>query len=225
MTSKKIRLVLCGATGRMGRRVAALAPERNFSIEAGCENLKSVISRADVVLDFSVPEASLRHLEAAAAQKKPFVCGVTGLSGAQQKRVARLASRTAVVWASNMSAGVCVLRRLVRLAAGGLAGFDPSIVEIHHAQKVDAPSGTALALAQELSAAGSRRPPISSIRGGDVVGEHRILFAGVGEQLELIHRAASRDVFAIGALRAARWIYRKPAGFYTLEQVLGLAGQ
>src|SRR5262249_61772776 len=154
---------------------------------------------------------------------KPLVIGTTGRSQQQRKAIEETAHSAPVVLASNFSVGVNVLLWLTQRAAELLGSdFNPEIVETHHKMKKDAPSGTGKTLAEILKAVRNSEIPIQSIREGDVVGEHTIIFSGPGESLELTHRAANRGIFALGALRAAKWIINKPPGLYSMQDVLGL---
>jgi 4-hydroxy-tetrahydrodipicolinate reductase len=203
---------------------------------------KHALGAAEVAIDFSIPPATLAGLRAAADLGVGYVCGTTGFSREQRAEVERLAARVPLVLAPNFSVAVNVLAHLVGEAARLLPGFDAEIVELHHAAKRDAPSGTALRLAAAVAAARgpAERSPlvlaregdtgprpegavgVTALRGGDNPGEHAVLLLGRGERLELIHRAATRDHFAAGALRAARWLRGRPPGLYGMEQVLGL---
>jgi 4-hydroxy-tetrahydrodipicolinate reductase len=208
-------------------------------------DVAAALSGCDVVIDFSVPAATLGTLRAASEAGVAYVTGTTGFSAAQRGEIERLAERIPVVLAPNFSVAVNVLTWLVREAADRLGpGYDAELVELHHAAKRDAPSGTALRLAEAiaegrgqklddhlvLERAGETgaRPEnaigIQTLRGGDCPGEHTVLFIGRGERLELSHRAATRDHFARGAVRAATWIIGRPPSLYPMEQVLGLDG-
>jgi 4-hydroxy-tetrahydrodipicolinate reductase len=175
-------------------------------------------ARAEVVVDFSSPGATLALAPIAAAAGSAVVSGTTGLGDDARDALDRAALRVPVLWEPNMSLGVHVLTELVRRASSVLADWDAEIVETHHRAKVDAPSGTALRLAEST---GRARVGMHALRGGDVVGDHAVHFLGGGERIELTHRATSRDVFAHGALRAARWIVGRPPGRYALRDVLG----
>jgi 4-hydroxy-tetrahydrodipicolinate reductase len=196
-----------------------------------------------VVVDFTVPAATLEHARTAAARGAGLVIGTTGLDPAQDRELRQLAATTRAVIAANYSVGVTVLLELVSQAATLLGdGFDAEIVELHHHHKKDAPSGTALALGRAVATArgqdfdavktlaragivGARRPDeigIVGLRGGDIVGDHTVVFGGVGERVELVHRAQSRTCLARGALRAAAWVAGQPAGIYAMRDVLGL---
>jgi 4-hydroxy-tetrahydrodipicolinate reductase len=202
---------------------------------------------ADVLIDFTRPVGTIAHLEACARHGTGAVVGTTGLSADEKARVAELARRIPVVFAPNMSVGVNVLLALVELAARRLGpGYDIEIVEMHHRHKVDAPSGTALGLGEAAArgagrslvecavyaregVTGERKPGtigFASLRGGDVVGEHTVVFAGIGERVELSHRATSRQNFAAGALRAARYVADRraagQAGLADMRDVLGI---
>jgi 4-hydroxy-tetrahydrodipicolinate reductase len=199
----------------------------------------------DVVIDFSVPAATVGTLRAASEAGVAYVTGTTGFTAAQRGEIEQLAERVPVVMAPNFSVAVNVLTWLVHEAAGRLGpGYDAELFELHHAAKRDAPSGTALRLAEAIAAARGQklddhlvleragetgaRPEnaigIQTLRGGDCPGEHTVLFIGRGERLELSHRAATRDHFARGAVRAAAWIIGRPPSLYPMEQVLGLDG-
>lgn len=220
---RPVRLIVCGASGRMGARVAALASaDPRFSLAATLSRASSrgeaeeAAARADVFVDFSAPDAAIHYAAAAAAAKKAFVSGTTGLSPVQQAQLQTLSRKTAVFLSPNFSPGVFVLTRLAASARALLPGFDVAVAETHHAAKKDAPSGTAKRLAEAVGGA-----PISSQRLGDVVGEHTVTFAGPSESLELTHRARSRDVFAKGALEAACWCAARKPGLYTMEDLWG----
>jgi 4-hydroxy-tetrahydrodipicolinate reductase len=205
------------------------------------------VAGADVLIDFTRPEGTLAHLGACAQAKVAAVVGTTGLTGADKRALADYARTIPIVFAPNMSVGVNVLTRLVEMGAQLLGeGYDVEILEMHHHHKVDAPSGTALhlgeaaarALGRDLKASavlaregvtGERKPGtigFAALRGGDVVGDHTVIFAGAGERLELAHKAGSRMNFARGALRAARFVATKRAqgatGVFDMQDVLGL---
>jgi 4-hydroxy-tetrahydrodipicolinate reductase len=204
------------------------------------DNPVSLLTQCDVLVDFSVPAVTATLAGACAAAGRPLVSGVTGLSGEQATALRSAAQRVPVVHAPNFSVGVTLLTRLVGLAARMLGpAYDVEIVETHHRRKADAPSGTARLLAEAVRAerretvlrhgregAVGPKPAgevgISSIRTGDVVGEHSVLFGGPGERLELAHKAESRSAFAAGALAAARFVSGREPGLYTMAQVLGL---
>ncbi|MBA2434195.1 MAG: 4-hydroxy-tetrahydrodipicolinate reductase [Chthoniobacterales bacterium] len=222
------RLLLVGAAGRMGKAVAAaVAKDPGLTIGGKIERggaLEPALDNCDVVIDFSLPEATEAVCRACAAKGRPLVLGTTGHSAAQKASIAAGAEKIPLVYAANFSVGVNALFALTRRAAA-LSGndFDVEVIEMHHRTKKDAPSGTAKRLLEILQEARDGvEIPAHSVRAGDIVGEHTVLFAGPGERLELTHRAASRETFALGALRAARWVVSQPAGLYSMENVLGL---
>lgn len=230
----------------MGEAVSALAqavPDIGITGLDRGDSIEPSISECDAVLDFSHAEAVEQICRACISHQKPLVIGTTGHSAKQTGFVTVAAKAIPVLQAANFSVGVNTLFSLARKAAELLgAGFDLEIVETHHRLKKDAPSGTAKRLAQILCEArgltyeenvvhgregsAGERPEneigIHAIRAGDVVGDHTVIFASSGERLELAHKASSRETFAAGALRAARWIIGKPPGLYSMEDVLGL---
>ncbi|MCY4485922.1 MAG: 4-hydroxy-tetrahydrodipicolinate reductase [Deltaproteobacteria bacterium] len=196
-----------------------------------------------VIVDFTTPEASLTHMKAAAKAGIPIVIGTTGFQARHLRQIRTLGAKTPTVLAPNMSLGVNLLLGLVGQVARSLGDtYDVEIVEAHHRFKKDAPSGTALALARSAAEALGRKLErvgvpgrngvserktsdigLISVRAGDIAGEHTVLFGGIGERIELVHRAHSREAFARGAIRAAQWLADKDAGLYTMQDVLGLA--
>jgi 4-hydroxy-tetrahydrodipicolinate reductase len=224
-----VRILLIGADGRMGKTISDLAnDDSEIDIIARCDlgdPIEPPMKNCDVAIDFSQADASTEICAAALEYRKPLVIGTTGHSQEQRGIIEDTARSVAIVFASNFSIGVNVLFWLTRNAAEKLGSdFDAQIVETHHKMKKDAPSGTAKTLAGILKAAREMQSeiPIQSIREGDVVGEHTVIFSGPGERLELTHRAASREIFARGALRAAKWIINQPPGIYSMQDVLGL---
>jgi 4-hydroxy-tetrahydrodipicolinate reductase len=243
-----LRILLNGAQGRMGASVTALAaaePGLGVTIGAAAnsgEELAAGIAACDVVVDFSSPRATRALLELAATHRKPVVIGTTGHAPEDKAALVDLARRSPCVWAGNFSVGVNLLFALVRRAAGVLGEeYDAEVLEMHHRFKADAPSGTATRLLELILAArsldtralrhgrhglvGARTPSevgVHALRGGDVVGDHTVIFAGLGERLELTHKASDRAIFARGALRAAQWVATQPAGLYDMQDVLGL---
>ena len=235
-----------GSLGRMGQAIVAELSVRGVRYAGGadsCDDPAALAAAADVLVDFSAPSALEAHLAAARAVGTPVVIGTTGLSEAQHALIDAAAADIAVLQTGNTSLGVTLLAQLVREAAARLdAEWDIEIVEMHHRHKVDAPSGTALLLGS--AAADGRGPPLSdlsvydragvtgarsegtigfaSLRGGSVVGDHSVVFAGEGERIELVHRADSRAIFARGAVRAALWLADQKPGRYEMAQVLGL---
>ena len=229
MISSPVRLLLIGAAGRMGKTITDLAKDDpKIDIIARCDlgdPIEPAMKNCDVAIDFSHAGAITEICRAALQHCNPLVIGTTGHSTEQRGTIEESARSLPIVFASNFSIGVNVLFWLTRKAAEQLGGdFNVAIVETHHKMKKDAPSGTAKTLAQVLKATKKtkREIPIRSIREGDVVGEHTVNFTGPGERLELTHRAASREIFARGALRAAEWIISQSPGLYSMQDVLGL---
>lgn len=266
-----IRAVITGTAGRMGSTLLRAARDADdfeivgaterpgsavIGIDAGLaaqlgplkvpvvDDLRSAIDagKPAVVIDFTAAEASARHASVCAESGVALVVGSTGFTDSARAAVDQASRRVPIVMAPNMSAGVNVLLRLVRDTARTLgSGYDVEVLEIHHKLKKDAPSGTALRLAEIVAEALGRKPSevafarhgevgprpagqigVQALRGGDVVGEHTVYFLAAGERLELTHRATSRDPFAAGALRAARWIVARTPGLYDMQDVLGL---
>lgn len=177
------------------------------------------VPRFDAAIDFSLPAGFDPLLALCVQRKAALVSGTTGLSDAQRAAIADAAASIPLIWAANYSLGVAVLEDLVSRAAGALAGWDCDIVEAHHTRKLDAPSGTALALGEAAEQAGAS-PRYASLRAGDIVGEHLVQFATSGERLELVHRATSRDIFARGALHAATRLASRSPGLYRLKDLI-----
>jgi len=224
-----VRVLLVGAAGRMGKTIVNLAANNpNIDIVAQCDlghSLEPAMKNCDVVIDFSHADSIAEICRTALQRRKSLVIGTTGHSQEQRGVIEETAQSLPIVFASNFSVGVNVLFWLTNKAAELLGrDFSPAVVETHHKMKKDAPSGTAKTLGEILKTARKmeNEVPIQSIREGDIVGEHTVIFSGPGERLELTHRAASREIFARGALRAARWITGKPAGLYSMKDVLGL---
>ena len=227
MKPSSVRVLLIGAAGRMGQTVLNLAQnDSEIEIAGQCDMGDSIelsMKNCDVAIDFSQADSIDEICRAASQHGKPLVVGTTGHSQPQRKTIEETAHSLPIVLASNFSVGVNVLFWLTQKAAEFLGSdFNPEIVETHHKMKKDAPSGTAKTLAEILKVLRNREIPIQSIREGDVVGEHRVIFSGPGERLELTHRAANRGIFALGALRAAKWIVNKQPGLYSMQDVLGL---
>ncbi|MDF2383139.1 4-hydroxy-tetrahydrodipicolinate reductase [Nostoc ellipsosporum NOK] len=234
-----------GSLGRMGQAIAAAAPGMSAQVAGGADvqdDPLAIAAAADVLIDFSAPQALEAHLAAARAARKPILVGTTGLSPQHHALIDAAAREIAVLQTGNTSLGIGLLQRLVREAAARLGpDWDIEIVEMHHRHKADAPSGTALMLGNAAAAGmgttlaeaevtdragtvGPRSPGtigLASLRGGSVVGDHSVVFAANGERIELIHRADDRAIFARGAVKAALWLAGKPAGRYTMDQVLG----
>ncbi|MDE2223867.1 MAG: 4-hydroxy-tetrahydrodipicolinate reductase [Xanthomonadaceae bacterium] len=238
-----ISLGISGANGRMGRAFQALLrDDARFELAAKVARSDDwrTAPKLDVVIDFSTPQgldAALAHCE---AHGVPLVCGTTGIDAAQRKRFDAAAAKIPVLYAANFSLGIAVLTRLLREAASALPDWDLEIVEAHHAQKVDAPSGTALALGRAAADArgrdfdeaatfgrhghtGPRKPGaigFASLRAGDIVGEHTAFLVGDDERIELTHRAYDNAIFARGALAAAAWLAGRPPGRYTIDDIV-----
>jgi 4-hydroxy-tetrahydrodipicolinate reductase len=227
MTNSPVRVVLIGAAGRMGKIVRDVAQnDPEIQIAGLCDlgdSIEPAMKNCDVAIDFSQANSIDEIGRAASQHGGSIVIGTTGHSQQQRKIIEETAHLVPIVLASNFSVGVNVLFWLTQKASKLLGSdFNPEIVETHHKMKKDAPSGTAKTLAELLKAVRKSEIPIQSIREGDVVGEHTVIFTGPAERLELIHHAASRDIFALGALRAAKWIINKPPGLYSMQDVLGL---
>ena len=265
-----VKAVVTGAGGRMGGRIISLiAPLADIKVVAAvevarhpiigrdvgqalglgktgilvCDRLADCIEQADVVIDFTNHEASLRYLKIAGEKKRAIVIGSTGFTSEEMKEVKELAKNARCVISPNMSVGVNVLWKVLAECSGILGeDYDVEIIEAHHHLKKDAPSGTAMQIAKVIAdklgrdldkdavytrcgmigERTKREIGIQTIRAGDIVGEHTVIFGGVGERLEFIHRAQSRDNFAKGAIRAAKWIVNQKNGLYDMQDVLGL---
>jgi 4-hydroxy-tetrahydrodipicolinate reductase len=229
MKNSPVRLLLIGAAGRMGKTISDLANgDSEIDVVGQCDLgdlIEPAVKNCDVAIDFSNANAIVEICAAALQHCRPLVIGTTGHSQEERRLIEETAQSLPIVFASNFSIGVNVLFWLTGKAAEQLGGdFHIEIVETHHTMKKDAPSGTAKTLAEVLKATKKTESeiPIQSIRKGDVVGEHTVIFNGPSERLELTHRAASREIFARGALRAAKWIINQPSGLYSMQDVLGL---
>lgn len=265
MASQPLRIGIAGVTGRMGLGLVRSAREAGCAVVAGTARgglpedpatrlllegidissaLETMVPKIDVVIDFTHGTTVTRHAGVLAAAGVPWVLGTTGLSAADQAAVEEASMRISVVQAANFSAGVTLVLRLAREMGMALPAdrFDAEIVEMHHRQKVDAPSGTALAIGEAVAQgrgttlAAVREPAregqcgpretgaigFAALRGGQIVGEHTLLFTSATEQIALSHRAFDRRVFADGAVQAACWVHGKPPGLYSMEHVLGL---
>jgi 4-hydroxy-tetrahydrodipicolinate reductase len=257
------KVLVVGAMGRMGESVRA-AIEETTQLELGAaleapgqpcigglignnikiyDDPKAALSGCDVAIDFTTPAATLQAMRAAAEAGVAYVCGTTGFSDSERAEIGDLAARIPIVHAPNFSVLVNILTWLTREAARKLGSdYDAELVEIHHSEKRDAPSGTALRLAEAVAAGRNQkladhlvleraghigaRPEdaigIQTLRGGDIAGEHTVMFVGQGERLELVHRASTRDHFARGAVRAAEWLAGRDPGLYPIQRVFGL---
>lgn len=240
-----LRILINGSKGRMGHALSEAARELGLvvgaAVDAG-DDFAAGVTKSDVIVDFSSHHATKAVLEQAIAQRKAIVIGTTGHSAEAKPALLALAAKVPCVWAGNFSVGVNLLFALTRRAASVLgADYDAEVVEMHHRFKKDAPSGTAARLLEiileerKLTAAalrhgrqgipGERTPTevgIHALRGGDVIGDHTVIFAALGERIELTHKASDRAIFARGALRAAQWVATQPAGVYDMQDVLGL---
>ena len=244
----RARVIVHGAMGRMGSRICAMLSSSDQATlvgatderarAGGAERIKNADGAfvgvqiaddarviADVVVDFTNEEGTRDAIELARRINSALFVGTTGLSRDALDALRDLAASRAVLVAPNTSLGVAVLAHLSTIAARSLAGYHASIVESHHAMKRDSPSGTAIRLAKSVREAGMELPDsgIVATRGGDVVGEHTVRFAGEGEYIELVHRATSRDLFARGAVIGATWLAKQPPGMYKMEDALGFA--
>ena len=263
-----MRLIVAGAGGRMGRTlVKAIAENKDFTLAGALEDARSpligwdagvlaglpengvklsgdaaaLLANADGIVDFTAPAATIEFAAQAASLGKVHIIGTTGTSAAEEAKIKEAAKKAVIVKSGNMSMGVNLLAALTRLVAQTLdKSFDIEILEMHHNQKVDAPSGTALLLGRAAAQGrgvnldehgmveghdGKRKPGdigFASLRGGTVVGEHSVIFAGPAERLELTHKAEDRMIFASGALRAAAWARTQKPGLYSMADVLGL---
>ncbi|MBI5789343.1 MAG: 4-hydroxy-tetrahydrodipicolinate reductase [Candidatus Schekmanbacteria bacterium] len=264
-----VKLIVSGAAGKMGKRIInAVAQTKGAQLAAALENpnspslgldageqaginksgvkigsdLDQALAVGDVLIEFTSPAATIQHLQAAVSVGKGMVIGTTGLSAAELVQVEQAGVKIPCVLAPNMSVGVNLLLKVLPQIARVLQGYDIEIIEAHHRLKKDAPSGTALKLAQVITQALDRdlgkvgvygrrgisgeRPSeqigIHAVRAGDIVGDHTVLFSGPGESIEIIHRAHSRDTFAQGAVKAALFLAGKSRGLYNMQDVLGL---
>jgi 4-hydroxy-tetrahydrodipicolinate reductase len=242
-----LRIAVAGASGRMGRMLIDAVQAADDCTLSGTldlgRDIAANLADAQVLIDFTRPEGTMAHLAACRERGVRMVIGTTGFSDAQKSEIAAASKQVALMVSPNMSVGVNVVLRLLDTAARALAtGYDIEIVEAHHRHKVDAPSGTALAMGEAVAAAlgrdlkqcavhgregitGERDPRaigFSVVRGGDIVGDHTVMFCGTGERIEIVHKSASRATYAQGALRAARFLIDKPHGLFDMNDVLGL---
>ncbi len=244
-----IKIIVCGASGRMGSAIIRIAEESLASkikivgkVDVG-DDLQNFIESCDALIDFTTPKATLKNLKLMVQHQKPLVIGTTGFTDEEKKQIEAAAQKIPICFSSNMSIGVNVMWKVIAEAAKALGPtYDIEVLEMHHRLKKDSPSGTAMTTAEVLAKAtgrhlaedaiyarhgmiGERKQNeigIQTLRGGDVVGDHTVYFAGIGERLEITHRATSRDTFAQGALRAAEWLVGKKPGLYDMQDVLGL---
>ena len=248
MSAVPLRIAVAGASGRMGLMlIEAVQAAPDCALAATLDlgsDIRAALAPAQVLIDFTRPEGTLAHLAVCRELGVKAVIGTTGFTPEQKAELAAHARHIALVVSPNMSVGVNVVLRLLDTAARALAdGYDVEIVEAHHRHKVDAPSGTALAMGEAVAAAlgrdlkthaiygregvtGERDAKtigFSTIRGGDIVGDHTVMFCGTGERIEIVHKSSSRATYAEGALRAARFLADKPSGLFGMADVLGLA--
>lgn len=226
-----IRVIVAGTNGRMSNRIAALVEQASDLTLAArlsrTEPLEQSLDRGDVVIDFTSLEASIAIASAAAKKHRPLVIGTTGLTDDHMNIIRRAAADIPIVLSPNMSLGVNVLFALVNLATRTLGKeFGVEITEVHHVHKKDKPSGTAKRLLDIIlkhrGKDTERTIPVHALRQGEVIGDHTVTFTSANEKITLAHHAGTRDIFAEGALVAARWIVGKPAGLYDMSDVLGL---
>jgi 4-hydroxy-tetrahydrodipicolinate reductase len=239
------RILINGAKGRMGLALADAAKDLKLNVGASVDvgdDIAAALASCDVIVDFSSHQATRALLELTLAKQKAIVIGTTGHSAADKAQLLALAANVPCVWAGNFSVGVNLLFALTRRAAAVLGSdYDAEVIEMHHRFKKDSPSGTAERLLEIIreerklgieslrhgrqGITGERTPAeigIHSLRGGDVVGDHTVMFAALGERIELTHKASDRAIFARGALRAAQWVVSQKPGVYDMQDVLGL---
>jgi 4-hydroxy-tetrahydrodipicolinate reductase len=242
-----LRLAIAGAGGRMGQMLveaAALTADVQVAARFGRDSdVESALAHADVLIDFTRPEATLNYLAACKQHRVKAVIGTTGFSAEQKQQIEAFAKHIAIVFAPNMSIGVNVSLQLVEAAAKALGlDYDIEVFEAHHKMKVDAPSGTALALGEAAAAARGQKLTdvaiferhhvtrerergtigFSVVRAGDIIGDHTVFFAGPGERIEITHKSSSRATYAQGAMRAAKFLADKDVGLFDMRDVLGL---
>jgi 4-hydroxy-tetrahydrodipicolinate reductase len=269
MTMAKIKIAVCGATGKMGRSlISAISQDaelelsgalelagdtrvgrdagESFGLVTGVEissDVANVAAASNVMIDFTRPEGTLVHLQQCVDHKVAMVIGTTGFTGEEKSAIEAAAQSIPIVMAPNMSVGVNVVLNLLKNAAAALSeGYDIEIVEAHHRHKVDAPSGTAVKMGEVIADVlgrdladcavygreghtgerADRTIGFATVRGGDIVGDHTVMFAGTGERVEISHKASDRSNFAIGALRAAKFLSTRDPGLYDMNDVLGL---
>jgi 4-hydroxy-tetrahydrodipicolinate reductase len=234
-----IKLGITGACGKMGRRIFELAGfDKDFEVALALEKKGTpLIGRelgklrvssnldglflVDVLVDFTLPEAADEHLDYVAKYKKALVLGTTGLTDTQKNKVEEISRIVPVVFTPNMSVGVNVLFSILPEIANKLGpDYSVEIIEAHHKAKKDAPSGTAKKMAEVITQITKKNIPTHSIRLGDIFGDHTVVFCGNSERIEIKHQAHSRDLFVVGALKAAKWVFQKPAGLYSMQDVL-----
>ncbi|MEK6732321.1 MAG: 4-hydroxy-tetrahydrodipicolinate reductase [Candidatus Omnitrophota bacterium] len=247
-----VRIVISGIAGKMGTRIGVLASQdKNIEIAGALEfpespaigkdigeilaigktgkkvesDFSKIADSCDALVEFTSPSATFEHLEVAVKNKKAVVIGTTNLSSEETNKIKDASAKIPVVFSPNMSIGANLMFRITEEIAKALGDdYQVEIVEAHHDQKKDAPSGTAKRLGEAVSKVKGKMPPMHSIRLGDIVGDHTVIFAGKGERIELTHRVHSRDAFAKGALDAAKFLIGKKPGLYTMADVMGVKG-
>ena len=235
MHAAKTAVIVLGAAGKMGAKVTESVKRSSCCVLAGAfdvspgpglrppEDLASALRTADVAIDFTSPRSAVEYARACAGSRKPIVVGTTGFDKAELSVLKRISRIIPVFLSPNMSPAVNLTFAVAKLLASKLGeGFDIHISETHHKLKKDAPSGTALKYLAYVKEAHKGPVPVTSVRAGDIVGEHTVLYAGPHERVELTHRAHSRDVFAHGAVKAALWLAGKKPGLYDFSDLLGL---
>ncbi|MDP8260082.1 MAG: 4-hydroxy-tetrahydrodipicolinate reductase [Candidatus Gygaella obscura] len=233
-----LKLAIGGAMGKMGRRISALSlkddsfkiiclleKENHADLGKDYSGIKlscsvSDIKQADCLIDFSAVGATLKNLEKAVEYKKPMVIGTTGFDCSGKDKIKNAAEKIPVVFSPNMSFGVNLLFKLVKDASSKLSGYKVNIIEAHHVHKKDAPSGTAKKIKEIIEEKSLKIENIDSIREGEIIGDHKIIFDGEFDKIELSHSAKTRDIFAEGALLAAKWVVGKNAGLYSMLDIL-----
>jgi 4-hydroxy-tetrahydrodipicolinate reductase len=270
LSENPVRIAVAGASGRMGRMLIEAVSQADGCVLAGALDLPTSpaigsdatawlgrssgvtitadldrgLEHADVLIDFTRPEGTMAHLSVCRARGVRMVIGTTGFSDAQKATIREASAEIGIMMAPNMSVGVNVVLKLLDMAARALSqGYDIEVIEAHHRHKVDAPSGTALAMGEVVAAAlgrdlkecavygregvtGERDPStigFATVRGGDIVGDHTVLFAGTGERIEITHKSSSRVTYAQGSVRASRFLMTQGPGLYSMNDVLGLA--
>ena len=224
---RTMKIAINGACGRMGQAVAKAAADAGVEVAALIDVVKAagvtrnLTKKLDALIDFSTPEASLERLAECVKTKTPAIVCTTGFSDAQKAEIAAASKKIPVIYSSNMSVGVNLLfKRVPEIARTLGEAYDIDIIETHHRFKKDAPSGTAKTLAERIEAATGRKPNVHAVRSGDVVGEHRIIFGTLGDSIEIVHRASTRDIFAKGSIEAAKWASKAKPGLYTMLDVI-----
>jgi len=241
-----MKIIICGANGRMGRElVKAVIADTDLLLIGGVvkendgegfdlgdlasisktglfatSDLESIISSSDLLIDFSSPESSAIFSKIAAHHQKPYLSGVTGYSEEQMNQLKTVGANSAIFHSGNMSLGINVLIKLAKMAASLMPTYDIDLIDVHHNKKVDAPSGTAKMIVEAVEKNSKADVIVNSIRVGDFFGEHQIRFSGFLESVTISHQAQSRSIFALGALRVAKWLIKQKPGFYTMDDML-----